>query len=314
MRIAIVGAGLAGLAACFHLIQKKCTVSLFDSQGIGGGASGIATGLLHPYPGEKARRSWNAAEALESTRKLLKISEAALGYPVASYSGILRYAIDAEQQAHLVDRTRTFDDIEQVGEREFLIHSGMTVYTPLYLKGLWQACRQGGAIFHQECISSLSSLDAYDHVILACGMGVFELAPIKLSYVKGQVLTARWPNSLPPLTRSLIGKGYVGMCADARLCHLGATFERNFTHRGSDQDFALRDLVPKIAAFFPQVHELSIVGCQSNFRVTRPGSYLPLIERFNEKCSIFTALGSRGLLYHAYFAEILSRNVLNSVI
>ena len=40
-KIAIVGAGFAGLAAAYFLSQKN-HVTLFDKKGIGAGASGIA--------------------------------------------------------------------------------------------------------------------------------------------------------------------------------------------------------------------------------------------------------------------------------
>ncbi|HRD55095.1 MAG TPA: FAD-dependent oxidoreductase, partial [Parachlamydiaceae bacterium] len=50
MKIAIIGAGFAGLATAWHLLQHQdkipLEVTIFDSSGFGGGASGIAAGLL----------------------------------------------------------------------------------------------------------------------------------------------------------------------------------------------------------------------------------------------------------------------------
>lgn len=48
-RIAVIGAGLAGLATAYHLIQRSTParpvhVEVIDSEGIGGGASGVAAG------------------------------------------------------------------------------------------------------------------------------------------------------------------------------------------------------------------------------------------------------------------------------
>lgn len=54
-RIQVVGAGLAGIAATYHILrncsrlQIKADVFLSDFIGIGDGASGVAAGLLHPY-------------------------------------------------------------------------------------------------------------------------------------------------------------------------------------------------------------------------------------------------------------------------
>ncbi|MFI5334514.1 MAG: FAD-dependent oxidoreductase, partial [Chlamydiales bacterium] len=64
MKVAVIGAGLSGLATCYYLLELGYAVHLFDEKGVGGAASGIACGLLHPYPGEEGKRSWRADEAL----------------------------------------------------------------------------------------------------------------------------------------------------------------------------------------------------------------------------------------------------------
>ncbi len=53
MKIAIVGSGFSGCGVCWHLLQSEgVEITLFSA---GGGASHIASGLLHPYFGMKAR-------------------------------------------------------------------------------------------------------------------------------------------------------------------------------------------------------------------------------------------------------------------
>src|ERR1700676_4750269 len=89
MRVAVIGAGFAGLAAAYYL-SEHFKVTLFDQKGIGGGASGVSTGLLPPYPGEKGRRSWHADAAMKARRELLQVAETTLGKPVLNYNGILR--------------------------------------------------------------------------------------------------------------------------------------------------------------------------------------------------------------------------------
>lgn len=54
LRCAVLGAGFAGLSVAWHLLQLSpqelhLSVDLYDEIGIGGGASGVAGGLLHPY-------------------------------------------------------------------------------------------------------------------------------------------------------------------------------------------------------------------------------------------------------------------------
>ena len=77
-KIAVVGAGFAGLSVCHHLLQS-CEVTVFDPLGIGGGASGISTGLLHPFPARLSIRSWLAGEGMDASRELLLVAEKALG-------------------------------------------------------------------------------------------------------------------------------------------------------------------------------------------------------------------------------------------
>jgi len=61
-RIAIVGGGFAGCAVAWHLLAAArpgapIAVALFDGAGLGGGASGAAAGLLHPFtPRGRVRR------------------------------------------------------------------------------------------------------------------------------------------------------------------------------------------------------------------------------------------------------------------
>ena len=61
-RFAIVGGGFAGCAVAWHLLAAArsgapIAVALFDGAGLGGGASGAAAGLLHPFtPRGRVRR------------------------------------------------------------------------------------------------------------------------------------------------------------------------------------------------------------------------------------------------------------------
>ncbi|KAF3779659.1 hypothetical protein EJ110_NYTH40903 [Nymphaea thermarum] len=53
-RYAVLGAGFAGLSVAWHLLKLSARdtglhVDIYDEVGIGGGASGVAGGLVHPY-------------------------------------------------------------------------------------------------------------------------------------------------------------------------------------------------------------------------------------------------------------------------
>lgn len=54
-------------------------IDVYDEIGIGGGASGVSGGLLHPYS-PKAKLLWQGEECWKECLKLLSVAEAAAGY------------------------------------------------------------------------------------------------------------------------------------------------------------------------------------------------------------------------------------------
>ena len=282
MKIAIIGAGFAGLAAAYYL-SENFQVTLFDQKGIGGGASGISSGLLHPYPGEKGRRSWHATEALDATRELLQVAEQELEKPVANYQGILK-------KGECLDPG---EDVEQLSTDTFLIKSGITVFPELYLQGLWQACQKRGVQLILQNIAALAELADFDQIILAVGAGIRhfpECRHLKINFVKGQILTCVLEQ---PLDRSISAKRYQALTPSDRICHLGATYERDFTNDKPCMETAVSLLQP----------ETEVLDCRAGIRVTNPAHYFPMIEQIDPKTWAITALGSRGLLYHAYLGK-----------
>ncbi|XP_043699603.1 uncharacterized protein LOC122650288 isoform X2 [Telopea speciosissima] len=82
LRYAVLGAGFAGLSVAWHLLELASNdlslcIDIYDEVGIGGGASGVAGGLVHPYS-PKAKLLWKGAECWKECLKLLNISEASV--------------------------------------------------------------------------------------------------------------------------------------------------------------------------------------------------------------------------------------------
>lgn len=286
MKIAIVGAGLAGLAAALNL-SRNHQVAIFDAQGIGAGASGASTGLLHPYPGEKGRQSWKANAAMRATLELLCISEGALGRPVAHYGGILKLGMCLSPGS----------DVEVLGKNRYFICSGVTVFVASYLQGLWKACEQRGAALKIQKIASLQELESFDAIILCAGAGIRhfpECSHLRINFVKGQALICEHAE---PLECSIVAKQYIALTEAPGICHLGATYERNFISEEPDLEAAVKLLKP----------QFRVLGCRAGVRVTNPAHYFPILEKINPKTWVITALGSRGLLYHGYMGELLTQ-------
>ncbi|RYR20910.1 hypothetical protein Ahy_B03g066134 isoform B [Arachis hypogaea] len=81
LRCAVLGAGFAGLSVVWHLLKHSpkeldLRIDIYDEVGIGGGASGISGGLLHPYS-PKVNLLWEGAQCWKDSIKLLKVAEEA---------------------------------------------------------------------------------------------------------------------------------------------------------------------------------------------------------------------------------------------
>ncbi len=308
MHIAVVGTGLAGLAVGWHLLKEGCQITFFDERELGQGASGVAAGLVHPYAGEKARRSQNASESLAQMEELLALSEQELGRPVIIHREIIRIAYSDEQRINL----KAAEDVEEIAPDEFLIRSGMTVDVPSHLQGLFLACQKKGARHILQKVPMDGPLDGFDHTVFACGSG-WSSSPfargLPLKPMKGQVLLLRLNQ---PLAKSHIAKGYLARTLDPRLVYLGATYERRFTDEQPCMESASQELLPRLSRLLPSGCTWEILGCRAGVRLCRQGDNFPFGKRIGENCWWLAGLGSKGLLYHAYLAKKLVCDILTT--
>ncbi len=205
MNIAIIGAGFAGLATAWHLIHSyKHQVTVFDPAGLGGGASGMAAGLLHPYANAHAKLNWRGKEGMEATLKLIDISSKAAEEPVAHHTGLLRPAILEAQEVDFALSASKNSEVEWFTSAEcqklvsglvpkpgVFISTAWTVDCKKYLEGLWKACP--GATLKLQKIENLQELASFDAVVIAMGIASTQLADVKLTPIKGQLLELEWP-------------------------------------------------------------------------------------------------------------------------
>lgn len=322
MKIAILGAGFAGLSTAWHLSQNKHhSITLFDPSAIGGQASSISAGLLHTYVGLHAKYNPHGREGYEATLRLLDISSKALNQPVYLRSGLLRPALSDSQQIDYKICAEKYDDVEwwtaeQVQKRvkgisshpALWVKSAITVYPDLYLKGLSIACQNIGVHLAKKAVSTLADLNDFDAIIVATGPKTLlfpECASLKLHLIKGQILELAWPNNLDPLTMPINSQAYIVMNRDNKSCILGSTYERSFNSTEPDLTTAIQEILPKAAALIPVLANSTILSCRAGIRVSGP-DHLPLIQKISPKVWVFTGLGSKGLLYHALYAKKLA--------
>lgn len=327
MKIAIIGAGFSGLAAAYHLLNTlEADVTIFDPEGIGGGASGIAAGLMHTYAGLHCKLNLKGMESYQATLHLLEASSQVLHKPVFVKSGLIRIALSQANYDDYMKCAASFPDVRAlncldvadlvpgaVQRPGILIESALTVYTSNYLKGLWQIARQKGARLETLAIKSLTELNSFDLIVVTTGAAAItikELASLPITPVKGQLLELEWPQHLPIPAAPLNSQAYLVMNPDKRSCVVGATFERDFFDDKPNLATAVQDIMPKVAAMIPALKDARILDCRAGLRASAPG-HMPYLKQFNSKCWVLIGLGSKGLLYHAYFAQKLVKQVLS---
>jgi glycine/D-amino acid oxidase-like deaminating enzyme len=272
MKIAIVGAGFAGLALAWHLGSEH-KITVFDEVGIGGGASGVSTGLLHPYPGRHGKLSWRGEEGLKASRALL---EAASGKKrVFADTGIQRFQTPYHPGGWMAE--------------------GITVFSRLYLEELWKVCK---GEFVQRKVNALEELDEYEAILLTCGASISKFANLPVKTNIGQALLCRWNE---PVAYSMLGLGHISPTEHRDFCQVGSTYEHG---ERPDRQKAL-DLLEKVAVFYPPAREFKIEEIRWGIRVAPKVGVRPIVEKVGPNVWVFTGLGSRGLLYHALLASEL---------
>jgi glycine/D-amino acid oxidase-like deaminating enzyme len=327
MRIAIIGAGFAGLSTCWHLlnIYPHAKIKIIDRLKIGGGTSGIAAGLMHCYAGTHSKLNWNSHEAYAETMFLLEIASKAFNIPVANAQPLLRLAVDENQTVDFQECAKKHSDVAWLLPEEcqkltpsiaknlsgLLIKKAMNVNCNLYIQGLWKACQEKGAEFVQMYIQNLVNLSMdYDLIIVAGGAEIRslpEFASLPVKPLKGQLLELEWPASVRPLELPLNSYAYLIM-KDSHTCIAGATFERNYQTLDPDIEVAYADIMPKILKMVPDLKESKVIKCHAGVRATTPDRQ-PLIGQLSDKIWYYTGLGSKGLLYHALFAKKLTEKI-----
>ena len=311
MRIAIIGAGLAGLSITWHLLQLSAEVTLFDPLGVGGGTSGaISAPLLHPFPGRLALSSWRSAEGMAATMELIAVAEEQLGRPVADRRGVLRLALTPQQREDFLLRAKKdpraeWWEAEQVQRIAPLavaapalwIPSGMAIFSRLYLQGLWQACGARGAQLVQGIASGLES---YDAVVFATGAQLVDRLPLKL--VQGHILLCR---GSVPLT--IASHGHVSATEEPGVVQLGATYEPPTAAMVPEKAAELRE---KMGLFYPSAREWEEVELRMGVRAAPQVGYRPIIAKLASNQWALAGLGSRGVLYHALLGRDLAEQIM----
>ena len=282
-RIAIIGAGLAGLATGYFL-SPTCQVTLFDKNGVGGGTSGMAAGLLHPYVGQTGKMNTFGQEGMEASLPLVKNH--------ILHKGIFRIPINEQMETRFANSP----DFQKRGDG-YWHEEAYAIDTPAYLQWLMDEITRNGGNLQIQTIDDPTVLP-HDVVILCQG---WQTPFVQITAVKGQLLEIDATLPYP-----IAAEGY--LLPKNGHCILGSTYERNFKTTDPDP-CCIEELLEKGEKMMKGISSQSIVRIKAGVRASTP-QRLPCIKKITDRFFAYTGLGSRGLLYHALFAKKLINQIL----
>ncbi|KAI2509271.1 FAD dependent oxidoreductase [Fragilaria crotonensis] len=324
--IAIVGGGLAGLALAHNLLQESGVhVTIYDKAVVGqGGASSVAGGLLHPLSPRGKVVHWGL-EGLASTSRLVDSASCFSPHCVLR-DKLYRVALTEENVATLkatasldISRWMEKDEMDAVlGSNSMggleLSNGCRVIHVPSYLEGLYAACQELGSI-EWRVTNDLTDLAKHEVIVWAGGAGMLQdgtldqaLIPVEL--VRGQSLEMK-PTHQIPREAALCGK-YISPLLDNCML-VGASHE--FSMDPITEMELYNDLKEKSYDLAPGLWENSTVErvtCGWRVQSKRGGlGRLPIVGHLSRNQWIYTGLSSRGLLYHAIYAEKLCSMILS---
>ena len=156
MKIAVVGKGLAGLGALFHLKKLNCDLTVFYHEK---GASWAASGLMHAFVGDTGEKSYLGDEGFFESLEIFKT------LPLNFYekTSFIRTVLSDEMKKAFEKASHL--DLEFLDDANVLIKNGIKVDVPLYLEELEKSFKSQGVRFVQKKITTINEIQGFDLVI-----------------------------------------------------------------------------------------------------------------------------------------------------
>ena len=285
----VIGAGLAGLSAAYFLKKKGHTVTIYYSGEPY--ASNVFSGILYRYPGRWGKKSKYADEAYALSMSLISEVEEKLGIKVIISRGVIK---------KFAPRLKKFIDVKML-DGDAYIDDAITVNMREYTSGLRQLI--GEDAFIQKKINVLPQFDG--NIIVASGYGIKNMLSVDgLMYRKGHQYKGKKTVGTKEYG-SIVGRGHISYLNKNEIC-LGSTYETEFSSDDIDKEYAEKEINKKIEPWHGNLGVMKEKQFVSGVRVGQDSTYLPLVKYIKKNTYVYTGLGSRGLLYHAYYGRKLS--------
>ena len=203
-KFAIVGAGCAGLAVAWNLLRqassrkRRVIIDVYDTNGIGYGATGVAAGLIHPFA-PSGKLLWRGTEAFEDAVELVNAATAHSSRNFSQSSSLFRPALKASHlrkfeknigwskstnaakliSVHSLEELFLSSELDHVSEGNtssqltssvsgVWIEDGLILDPVAYLEAVWSLCMATAhssncsVSFHEKPVHSLKTLEQHD--------------------------------------------------------------------------------------------------------------------------------------------------------
>lgn len=318
MKIAIIGAGLAGLS-CFNNLKRYASdIKIYEAgDGLAPAASGNSVGSVNPrFTAFRNEQSDFYTSAYAGAVKFFEGCSEEVNWQKC---GALHLITDEKKQTRFEQTVQNWSWPEEymqiVNAAEASEIAGVTIqHDALYLpfSGYLSPAKlcayyaRGADIEFGARIKSIKDLDA-DIIILSCGQGMRDFAPwLKTGHVRGQITRAKASGYSADLKCNVHYGGYCTPAIDG-IHTIGASFQRWLDHSDLiDQDD--QDNIDKLAAVLPSVAmNLKPDGARASVRTTSP-DHFPIIGRHPEFENVYisTGHGSHGIVSSFAGAQLIT--------
>lgn len=319
MRVAIIGAGLAGTACAYVLRQHGLEPAIYEAQDqIAHGASGNEVGLYNPRL--SAERSFFEGAFRDALRVFPTLKGA--GWRKC---GSLHLITNDKRKIRFENCLKNWqwpeENMRLLNKHEASQVAGIPLeHAALYLpdagivspKRLCQRYADEIELHLRSPVHALSEIKA-DYIVVANGMGAKNFSETRhypLKSVRGQV-TYLVPTDLSKrMKTNLCYGGYVTPSMNG-FHAVGATFQRWLDHSDTlpEDD---RDNLSKMTASVPGLHgNYSVIAQRAGVRCTTD-THTPIIERVSGTDNVYVSLahGSHGILTSLMAAYLIADDIV----
>jgi glycine/D-amino acid oxidase-like deaminating enzyme len=333
VKIAIVGAGIAGLSLCEWLLDINCEITLIDSNDSLMG-SNAPTILFHPFPGRSLELHPNLQDATNSTVQILERWKILFPDFIRSTRMIRPLLGNNESRLRKSYETnwknKTTDWLQFDRWSAQKIHSidpgfnqnfDAITYTPAYAVdyaelrvALIKNFQSRGVSYVQTSIETIQKdnrwllpklSDNFESVVLATGNSTSYWFPsLRITLQGGSLLHAKTDFR----TKNLISVNglHIGSHSDGNLV-VGSTRWTSLPTSNSQ----IIELQKRVREQFPNIPPLKTKAIWHGVRCIYPSDRFPLCGELPHCRGVFviTALGSKGLLWGPHAAKQLRNNI-----